>query len=139
MNFLRNLFLRDFWLKLFSLALAVSLWKIVSLAIEKEVSPTTVLPIQSAERVIPNVAVLVISPAADPRNYKVNPSQVQVTVRGETQLVNNLKPGDVRAVVDLTGIESAVNLQKNIEILTPGGIQSRAQPDQVQVTIPPKK
>jgi hypothetical protein len=35
-NTLRNWFFRDFWLKLFSLLLALAIWKIVSLAIYKE-------------------------------------------------------------------------------------------------------
>jgi YbbR domain-containing protein len=137
MMFLRDLFLRDIWLKLFSLALAVCVWKVVSLAIEKDVSPTAVLPITSTERVIPNVPVLVISAAAAPRAYKVNPSQVTITVRGETRLVEGLMPGEVRAVVDLTGIDSAVNLKKRIEILTPPGVTSHAEPEEVQASIPP--
>jgi hypothetical protein len=51
-NALRNLIFRDFWLKLFSLLLAVAIWKIVSFAIHKEEasSPSSSETIQSPEK-----------------------------------------------------------------------------------------
>ena len=38
-DFLRNLVVKDFWLKLFSLALAVLVWKFVNEAVKKQVPP----------------------------------------------------------------------------------------------------
>ena len=55
MKFLRDLVSRDIWLKLFSLGLAVLTWKIVSLAIAKQVSPTAVLPIENQERTFQHI------------------------------------------------------------------------------------
>jgi hypothetical protein len=40
---LRHLVFHDFWLKLFSLVLAVLIWLTVSVAIKKEVSPVSSL------------------------------------------------------------------------------------------------
>jgi YbbR-like protein len=136
MNFLRDLFGRDIWLKLFSLALAVLTWKIVHLAIAHQVSPAAVLPIASPERVFANIPVLVISTAADARTFKVRPDLVEVTVRGEAPVVEKMQASDIRALVDLRDIESAQNLKKHIDILTPGGINwSQALPGEVQVTV----
>lgn len=138
MNFLRNLFLRDVWLKLFSLGLAILTWKIVSLAIAKQVSPSAVLPIENQERTFPNVPVLVMSTAADPRIFRVDPSTVQVDVRGQAAVVGGLRDADIRAMVDLRDIESAQNLRKKIELLTPPGVNwSHSQPDEVQITTLP--
>lgn len=138
MNFLRNLVSRDVWLKLFSLGLAVLTWKIVSLAIAKQVSPTAVLPIENQERTFQHIPVLVMSTAADPRIFRVDPSSIEVTVRGQSAVVTGLRDLDIRAMVDLRDIESAQNLRKRIELLTPPGITStRPQPEEVQVSTVP--
>ena len=79
-----------------------------------------------------------MSSAADPRIFRVNPSAVTVTVRGEAVVVEALKDIDIRAVVDLRDIESAHDLRKKIELLTPGGVAwSRPDPDEVQITTLP--
>jgi YbbR domain-containing protein len=139
-NLLRNLLLRDFWLKLFSLALAVLIWLTVSFAIRKEVSPVTVLAAtHTEERTYYNIPVKVMSSASDVRTFKVNPTEVRITVRGEPRLLEGLQPDDIRAVVDLTGIESARALSKRIEVTTPAGITFvQVFPDQVEVIVQPK-
>jgi len=138
MNFLRNFVSRDVWLKLFSLGLAVLTWKIVSLAIAKQVSPTVVLPLENRERIFPDIPVLVMSSAADPRIYQVNPSDVQVTVRGPSAVIDGLRNNDIRALVDLRGIESAQGLRKRIELLAPPGVTwSQPEPGEAQVTTMP--
>ena len=48
--FLRHLILKDFWLKLFSISLAVLIWITVSLAIQKEVSPAAALVLTTPAR-----------------------------------------------------------------------------------------
>src|ERR1044071_6389349 len=111
-TFLRNLVAHDFWLKLFSLVLAFLIWLIVWKAIGKGVSPLAAFTNPTPEQNYVNVPVLVRLPAADIRNVKVDPTEVRITVRGEAKLLRDLQPRDIRAEVDLTGIESARGLHK---------------------------
>jgi YbbR domain-containing protein len=142
-NFLRNLFLHDAWLKLFSLGLAILTWFIVSAAVyHKPTSPGTALSKdRTEEQTYVNIEVQVLATAADVRSFKVNPSEVAVTVRGETNVLESLLARDIRALVDLTGIESAPRgLRKRIEVTTPAGVTLvRVVPSEVDVIVPPKR
>jgi YbbR domain-containing protein len=141
-DFLRTLLLQDFWLKLFSLVLAILIWLTVSFAIHKEVSPTTALTsANSEERTYYNIPVYLMSTAADVRDFKVSPSVVAVKVRGETRRLKDLQAREIRALIDLTGIESAPRgLTKRIEVTTPAGITFvHVIPVEVEVIVPPKR
>jgi len=141
-SFLRDLVFKDFWLKLFSLALAVLVWLIVSFAIKKEVPPGSKEPepktsVATSERTFANLPVLVMSAAQDVRNMRVRPAQVEVTVQGDAETIKRLQSKEIRALVDLTGIESARQLTKRIEVSTPAGISHvRVLPEDVEVIIP---
>ena len=137
--FLRHFLFRDFWLKLLSLALAVMIWLTVWFAIRKDVAPGATFSGPASEQTYFNVPVRVVLPAADVRAVKVDPSAVEVRVRGETRLLQGVKPEEIHAVVDLTGIEAARSLSKRIEISTPTGVTVvEVVPGQVDVTVPPK-
>jgi hypothetical protein len=79
-GFLRNLILADFWLKLFSLALAVLIWFTVSFAIQRKLTPISNLAMPTAERAFPAMPIAVLSSAQDVRGYTVEPKTVDVTV-----------------------------------------------------------
>ncbi len=130
--FLRNLFLEDFWLKLFSLALAMLIWFTVTFVSQRDTRTDT--------RVLTTLPVSVLSAAEDVRNFKVSPERVEVTVRGDAEAVQNLQSDDVRAMVDLTGIAAVHELRRPIEVLAPAGIAFlRVVPDHVQVILPPEQ
>jgi YbbR domain-containing protein len=138
--FLHDLIHRDFWLKLLSLVLAILIWLTVSFAISKEVSPLSAFSSHEPEQSYFNVPVLVILSAADVREVRVDPGEVQVTVQAEPKALLELKPREIRAQVDLTGIESTRGLRKRIEVILPSGITlSRVVPDEVEVIVPPRK
>ena len=131
--FLRNLLLEDFWLKLFSLMLAVLLWLTVSFArrkdsgIDKQVLPKT-LP----------VAILAL--AEDVHNFRVSPSEVEVTLQGNPKTLQSLQTNDLRAFVDLTGVGAARDLRKRIEVSVPAGVTPLSViPEEVQVIFPPDR
>jgi hypothetical protein len=131
-KFLRHLFLDDFLLKLFSLGLAVVVWLIVTFASQKEAGTTP--------RIFYNLPVIVSSSAEDVRNFKVSPSEVIVTVQGDAKAVQNLQSKDVRVTVDLTGVGTARDLRKRIEVSLPAGIACmRVAPEEVQVIFPPDR
>jgi|SRR3954465_3640219 YbbR domain-containing protein len=129
--FLRDALFKDIWLKLFSLSLAVLIWFTVSYAI-----PT--LPMHLVERTF-NLPVVVMSSAADVRNLKVNPAEVEVTVQGDSKTLSKLQTREIRVLVDLTDITPVGDVHKRIEVSTPPGVSHvRVQPEDVQIIFPPK-
>ena len=130
--FLRNLLLEDFWLKLFSLALAALIWFTVTFVSQKGVRTDT--------RVFLSLPVTVLSAADDVRNFKVSPDEVEVTVQGEAETLQNLQSKDIRAMVDLTGVAAAHELRKRVEVSVPAGVTYlRVAPEEVQVIFPPDR
>ena len=131
-TFLRHLFLEDFLLKLFSLALAVVVWLIVTFASHKQA--------WTAPRVFYNIPVTVLSSVEDVRNFKASPNEVIVTVEGDAKILQNLQSKDVRAMVDLTGVVAARDLRKRIEVSVPAGVTCLSvAPEEVQVNFPPDR
>lgn len=139
-DLLENLVLKDFWLKLFSLALATLIWFTVNLAIQNKVSPAASLPLGKTEhRTFSSLPVVIMTSAADSRSAIVNPKEVEVTVEAEAKVLENLYGRDIRVFVDLTGIEAAHDLRKRVEISTPAGVvHVKINPPEVQVIFPPK-
>jgi YbbR-like protein len=130
--FLRKLFLEDFWLKLFSLALAVLIWLTVTFASEKGVG--------TESRVFSNLPIAVLASAEDVHNFKVTPSQAEVTVQGSPKTIQNLESKDIRVIVDLSGVGAARDLNKPIEVSVPVGITClHVSPEDVQVVFPPER
>ena len=131
-KFLRHLFLEDVLLKLFSLALAVVVWLIVTFASHKQAWTTP--------RVFYNIPVTVLSSVEDVHNFKVSPNEVIVTVEGDAKILQNLQSKDVRAIVDLTGVVAARDLRKRIEVSVPAGVTCLSvAPEEVQVSFPPDR
>jgi YbbR domain-containing protein len=133
--FLRNLFLKDFWLKLFSLAVALMIWSIVHNATGSgnPFRSTTV-----KQRPFPGLPVVVLSSAENVLRFRIDPKEVKVTVQAESRLLKELKPENIRVTVDLTGIESANNLRKRVEVSVPAGVTVvDVQPPEVDAIFPP--
>jgi YbbR domain-containing protein len=128
-NLLRHIFLEDFFLKLFSLLLAIVVWLIVTFASQREAGMTP--------RVFSNLPVRVLSSTEDVRGFKVSPNEVEVTVQGNAKTLRNLQSKDIQAVVDLTGVATARDLHKPVEIAVPAGVAFiRVAPEEVQVIFP---
>jgi hypothetical protein len=135
---LRNLLVHDFWLKLFALALAVLIWLTISF-IQSGGGQNLFANRSLPERTFLNIPVLVVSSAADVRSFKVHPSEVEIVVRGEAKLLQSLQARDIRALVDLTDIESARGLTKRIEVVGPRGVTFvQVLPEEVDVIVPPR-
>lgn len=133
---LRNLFVKDFWLKLFSLVLAILLWLTIYFA--RDVSPTGPLTLVRDERTFTSLPVVILSSAEDVRSFKVNPKEVTVTVQGDPRILKTLQARDVRVLVDLTGIAAAHDLRQRLQVATPPGVTYvNIVPEQVQVIFPP--
>jgi YbbR domain-containing protein len=136
-KFLRELCFHDFWLKLFSLALAVLIWLTVSFAVEKQDSPMAALRSSPQVRTFSGLPVVVMSSAQDVRHLTVRPAEVEVTVQGERDLIRNLKATDIQPIVDLTGVESSKDSKKRIRVSNVARVSLvRVEPEEVEVVFP---
>ena len=134
--FLQHLVFHDFWLKLFSLVLAVLIWFTVSLASQKEVSPVGPLMRNLAQRTFLRLPVVVLSSAEGVGEIQIHPQEVEVTIEGEPRTLQSVQSKDIRAIVDLTGIKAA-ELRKRIEVSTPAGVTHvRVAPQEVEIVYP---
>jgi hypothetical protein len=138
---LRNLVFKDLALKLFSLALAIlAYWTIDLVAIRHETPSSPVLAMGTGVRTLFNLPVLVLSSAADTRGFKVTPETVDVTVQGDSRILGQLESDDIRAEVDLTGVEAASNLSERIKVATPAGVTCiSVVPGKARVIFPTSK
>ncbi len=137
-HWLREVFLHDFRLKLFSLVLASLTWMVVNFAVQRDNSPAAPLVLGNVQqRVFPKIPVIVMSSAEDVRSVRVHPKEVDVTVQGDARLISQLDARDIHVLVDLTGIPAAHDLRKRVEVSTrPGVTLLRVEPEEVQVIFP---
>ena len=139
--YLRGMILHDFWLKLFSFALATLIWLTVHFAqsgeglrflTNRETHDVTYynVPVQA----------LVTSSGSEVRSFKMDPSVVAVTIRGDKKSLEKMQVTDIRVLVDLRDIEAARGLRKRIEVTTPPGTTCvQIVPDEVEVIVPEHK
>ena len=78
--------------------------------------------------------VTVITTATDMRGFAITPKEVEVTVRGDSGVLNKLKLPDVQAFVNLTDVKDETNFQKRVIVHTPTNvIPIRVVPEEVTV------
>jgi len=135
---LREIFIKDFGWKLFSLLLAAFIWYTVHKIIEEPkaavVSPDNV-PV-----IYPNVPVEVVATAADAHIFGVDSNAVSVTVSGAKEVMDVLEASQIRATVDVSGVDdNSKELSRRVDVSVPWGVTViDVEPAQVKV-IPPKK
>lgn len=135
-RFLRELVFKDTLLKVFSLILAVLTWMALSY-IQREGSPASTAGLPSTKITFSNVEVVILSSASDVHDFKVEPKTVEVTVEADVKTIEGLESKAIRAMVDLTGLESGVDVRKRIEISTPPGVKHvKVAPREVRVLFP---
>jgi YbbR domain-containing protein len=138
-NFLQNLILRDFWLKLFSFVLASLVWFIVNIAIKKDISPTNLSLVATDQVVLHDLPIIVLSTAQDVPSFTVTPQSAMVTLQGDTAALRNVHRQDIRLLVDLTDKGTIKETRRRIEVSTPAGIaRVKVDPEEVQLVPIPK-
>ena len=124
---LRQLVLHDFWLKLFSLALAVLIWVTLSIAKEGGLGNRTSIETY-------HLPIRVVSASSDVSRLRAVPDEVRVRVRGLTRQLQDLQAGDIRALVEVTGSEMGPGLHKRIGVTTRADITIlEIVPEEVEV------
>jgi YbbR domain-containing protein len=133
---MRDWITKDFGWKLSSLFLAVAIWLTVH-KIYDEPRNLSAAPAGSTVT-FDNLPVLIVSTAADVRNFRVAPTTVKVTVSGSADIMSRLQANQLRAVADLTEIESARDLHRLVDISAPPGVTLvSVDPPKVAVIPPP--
>jgi YbbR domain-containing protein len=133
---MRDLFIKDWGWKLFSLILAVGIWLTVHNIIEPK---NAAVSSTGGTLTYGNLPILIVSTAADVRDFRVIPNTVSVTLSGSPDAIAVLQANQIRATVDLTDIESAKDLKRRVDVSVPSGITLvSVDPPKVGVIIPPQ-
>ena len=107
----RDAILQNFWLKLFSLVLATMIWFAISGT-----------PLGTMTRKIERVPITVMKSAHDPRAFRVEPSHVDVTIRGPIAEVQALTARQLEVFINLSDVHDTAGLNKQILVRTPANI-----------------
>lgn len=131
---MRDWFTKDFYWKAFSLLMAIGIWLTVNRISGEPDKQTPGAPSVKNTYGLPLIAV---SADADVHNAQLDPQTVNATVTGPPEIMNNLQSSEIHATVNLTGFNSAQDLQRNVEISLPHGVTVvNIDPPQVSVTLP---
>ena len=127
---------RDLTWKLFSLILAVGLWITIHNLRE---TPEAVVPFATMNTAtFTNLPVLAVSASADVHNAQLVPNVVAVKVSGPSDIMAGLQKSDVHVLMNHTGLDSARQLRRNVDVSLPPGVTlDRVSPAEVNVTILP--
>jgi hypothetical protein len=138
--FIQDLILKDFWLKLFSLALASLTWFTVNIAIKNDITPAASFSLAPTEQVVlHDLPIVVLAQAESSHEFSINPKTASVTLQGDPVNLKNLRKQDVRVLVDLSNPGKLPELTRKIEVYTPAGLTHvRVDPEEVQIIIPAK-
>ncbi|MGA3283105.1 MAG: CdaR family protein [Verrucomicrobiota bacterium] len=132
---LRDWFIKDLGWKLFSVVLAVAIWLTVNKILGE--SGNFAEPLAGDMLTYDDLPVQVVSEASDVRNFHVMPATVAVTVSGPPAVMAVLQANQIRAVVDLTGIESGKEMRRHVDVSTPPGVTLMSvKPSNVDVIVP---
>jgi YbbR domain-containing protein len=98
---LRDSILNNFWLKVFSLLMATMIWFAVQSNLPADTRQLQ-NPFHGAEMRDFVRPVAVTTSATNQIVFRINPSEVRVTLRAERGASKHLKASDIQAYVDLT-------------------------------------
>ncbi len=130
---IRDLLLKDWGWKLFSLFLAAAIWLTVHRILEPE---SVSLAGRSSTLTYNDLTVQPVSSTSDVRFYRFLPSAVRVTVSGPPEVMNQLHASQVQAEANLTGIGLG---QVPVDVVTPPNVTLiSVEPAKVTI-IPPTK
>jgi len=136
---LRELAAKDLGWKLFSLGLAIVIWFTVQEVRQEAISASGQSDAWET-RTYASLPVLVVSAAADVREFKVEPAAVQVTVAGRPEIMAALRAGEIHVTADLGNLETDANSSRPVEVSAPPGVTLiRVSPSEVDIVLPPNR
>jgi len=114
---LRTLILHNFWLKLFSIALATVIWLGIHYSIHDEANENQSLTPQYIR-----VPVLVKTARGDKRIFRITPDEVVVTAVGKDPVLFQATQKEIRVSLDLTGFKGNESASEKLKSEAPGDI-----------------
>jgi YbbR domain-containing protein len=132
---MRDWITKDFWWKLFSVVLAVSIW----LTVHKIYEPAGGTAAVDNTLTFGSVQVIPVSTAGDVSDYRLTQPDVSVTVSGPNGVVGDLRANQIHAIVDLSDISTNRELKRVVEISVPPGVKLvNVDPPKIGVLPPPQ-
>jgi hypothetical protein len=137
---MRHLIFHNFWLKVFSVALATVIWLAIYHGIQNDQNPAQTIINHLAARQFIRVPVSLVKSPGDARLFKITPPAVIVSVSGEDLESHHLTASDLRAFVDVTELPAGKSVLAPIRAEGPAGdsIQD-IRPSSVMVEEAPKQ
>jgi len=114
---MRDWFTKDFYWKAFSLLMAIGIW----LTVRKEAETSAGHSPAALSITYENLPVVPVSDNTNVRLAQLVPHSVNATISGASEVINTLQRSQIHVFVDLTGLSSAQNLLRKVEISLPNG------------------
>lgn len=133
---MRDLFIKDWGWKLFSLLLAVIIW----FTVHRILQGTAIESGTAGANLVTygNLPVDVISTRADVREYRPLQSTVTVTVSGPAEAIGKLQANQIHAIISLSDLDSVNDTKQRVEVSVPAGITViSVKPESIGVIAPP--
>ena len=127
----REFIFNNFGWKLVSIIVAILIWLTINSNIENSFKlPET----HSSSTLSRHLPVAVRKAPGDVRGFLITPAEVEVTIRGEERVLDNLKMSDVDVSVNLTDVTDARSFRKKVIVRTPPNVVvTKVEPDEVTV------
>jgi hypothetical protein len=113
---LRHLILDNFWLKLFSVAMATVIWLAIHYSIHDELNQTL-----RSEYI--RVPISIKTAPGDKRVFRITPDEVVVTAVGKDDALLRATRKDIRVNLDLTDFNVRESTSKELKADTPPDIK----------------
>jgi YbbR domain-containing protein len=118
----RDLIYHNLGWKIVSLVLATVVWLTFQSDAGKKFGFAQSLTLMAPSREFIRHQVNVITSNSDTRRFKIEPSAVDITVRGERTALQNLSPKEIQAVVDVTRLPDATESSAKVDVYVPSGL-----------------
>ncbi len=129
---MRKILLNNLGLKIFSLALAVLLWLVVRMYLERQARPAATSLSAPAKYHCP---VQVLHSSTNAQVYQVLPNEVTVTVSGDPVVLRRLKPDDIQVFIRLLDLAEPHGVFLPEVVLPPNVRFVEVEPPQVTVSL----
>jgi YbbR domain-containing protein len=127
---LRELATHNPWQKFFSLLLAALIWSTVHFGLGQDPRSEEAA---GNLRSFQNLPITVLTTASDLTRYEVSPTSVQLTLRGDPNLLDRVHAAELEVYVNLTE-NSPIRIKRRLHVNAPQGLQVVSlQPEEVLV------
>lgn len=131
---LRGILLNNFGLKLFSFFMALLIWFSVRFSASYDGARANSAFTRLTTLELIRVPVQILNPPTERWRGRVEPAEVDITLRGEPQLLRKLSAKDLVAFVTVADATNAAVSTNQIRVYTPNGVTLfQATPAQVRV------